>query len=119
VIAVLPSPFALPSALEVTAVSRSRDLSLPPVRVLLPKSLRAYWDGDASVELDARDVGAALAELGRRYPGLAARILDDQGRLREFVHVFVNRDAVRSDGLARELRAGDVVHILPSVAGGA
>jgi sulfur-carrier protein len=91
---------------------------LPAVRVLLPKSLRAYWDGDASVELDAATVADALAALGERYPGLAARILDDQGRLREFVHVFVNRDAVRTDALGRPLRAGDVVHILPSVAGG-
>lgn len=86
--------------------------------MLLPKSLRAYWDGDASVEVEAGSVAEALAALGRRYPGLAARILDDQGRLREFVHVFVNRDAVPTGALGRELRAGDVVHILPSVAGG-
>jgi molybdopterin converting factor small subunit len=91
---------------------------LPAVRVLLPKSLRAYWQGPPSVDIEAESVLDALSELGRRYPGLAARILDDQGRLREFVHVFVNRDAVPTEALGRALRAGDVVHILPSVAGG-
>jgi len=89
------------------------------VRVLLPRSLRMYWSGPADVEVEAQSVEDAIREIARKDAGLAARIVDEQGALRPYVHVFVNEDAVASSALAStRLRAGDVVHILPSVAGG-
>lgn len=92
---------------------------MPAIRVLLPRSLRTYWDAPGVVEIDAETVGLARHALGAKHPGLAARILDEQGELRPYVHVFVNEWAVDPSGLAGvQLRAGDVVRVLPSVAGG-
>lgn len=86
---------------------------------MLPASLRMYWSGPAQVELEATTLAAAVAELERRSPGLGARIVDEQGRLRRYVHVFVNQEPVSHlPPDAVTLRPGDVVHILPSVAGG-
>ena len=90
--------------------------ALPAVRVLLPRSLVQYWGGKAAVDVDAADVGGAIAEVARLNPGVRDRILDETGRLREHVHVFVNRDAVRD--VATKLAKGDVVHVLPAVSGG-
>ena len=53
------------------------------------------------------------------FPGIEDRILDDQGETRPFVNIFVNGENIR-DGAKEntKLNEGDIVHILPSVAGG-
>src|SRR5206468_11886844 len=72
-----------------------------------------------TVEFQAVYLGLAIAELNRRFYGLAYRILADQGRLRRFVNAFVNDQPVSHlSPNDVPLRAGDVVTILPSVAGG-
>ena len=90
-----------------------------PVEVYVPYPLRELTKGQGTVELQANDLASAIAELNRRFPGLAYRILDDQGRLRRYVNAFVNEDPV-SDRLPADvkLHPGDTVTILPSVAGG-
>ncbi|MHB8603959.1 MAG: MoaD/ThiS family protein [Thermoplasmatota archaeon] len=89
------------------------------VRVKLPKSLRDYWSGVETVEVAAATLAEALAALDARFPGLGARILDDQGHVRPYVHVFVNQDAVSNERPEKvALSTGDTIHILPSVAGG-
>jgi sulfur-carrier protein len=95
------------------------DATAGSVEVYVPYPLRGLTNGVGTVEVHAVDFGQAIAELNRRFPGLAYRILDDQGRLRRFVNAFVNEEPVshlRPDDVP--LRAGDVVTILPSVAGG-
>ncbi len=90
-----------------------------PVEVYVPYPLRELTNGLGTVELHADDLGQAIAELNRRFPGLAYRILDDQGRLRRFVNAFVNDEPVSHLSPDQvPLRPGDVVTILPSVAGG-
>ncbi len=89
------------------------------MRVLLPRALLEFSRGEGSVELAAGTLAEALSKLNARYPGIGERILDDRGRVRKFVHVFVNEESVahlEPEGVA--LRSGDTVHILPSVAGG-
>ena len=90
-----------------------------PVQVVLPRALREYSRGKETVNLDAATLAEVVAQLNARFPGLGYRLLDDQGRMRRYVLVFVNDESVAH--LAPEdvpLRDGDIVHILPSVAGG-
>lgn len=92
---------------------------MPRVRILLPRSLRAYWGGAGSADVVAGTVQEAIRHLGERWPGMASRIVDEQGRPRPHVHVFVNQEAVHHADLAGvALHEGDTLHILPSVAGG-
>ncbi len=87
--------------------------------MLLPRALLEYSSGKDSLELSAITLAEALAQLNAQYPGLGERILDDQGRIRKFVHVFVNNDSVSHlEPEAVSLHEGDTVHILPSLAGG-
>ena len=89
------------------------------VEVYVPYPLRELTKGAGTVELRANELGQAIVELNRRFPGFAYRMLDDQGRLRRFVNAFVNDEPVSHLSPAEvRLRAGDVVTILPSVAGG-
>lgn len=89
------------------------------VEIYVPYPLRELTKGAGTVELLADDLAKAIDELNRRFPGLAYRILDDQGRLRRYVNVFVNDEPV-SDRAPSDvpLHPGDEVTILPSVAGG-
>ena len=90
------------------------------VDVKIPTVLRAQVDGQASVSVDGTTVGAAFDELIGRYPGVKANLIGDDGGLHKFVNVYVNDEDIRYlDKLDTVLGAGDVITILPAVAGGA
>jgi len=91
------------------------------VTVHIPGPLRGYAGGASQVVLErgAATLAEALAQVGSRFPGVRDRVLDEQGRVRPHVNVFVDREDVRfGGGLETALRADAVVHILPAVSGG-
>lgn len=101
---------------EPRSVSGGRELS---VEVRLPTVLRAHAGGQASVTAGPGTVAELLQELTRSYPGLEGQLLTDEGTLHRFVNVYVNDDDVRYlDKLDTKVDDGDVVTILPAVAGG-
>lgn len=92
-------------------------------RVVLPGVLRELADGATEIEVPLGPrpltVRAALDAVATGRPELGRRLRDETGALRRHVNVFVDGADIRSrDGLDTELRAGSVVHVLPSVAGG-
>ena len=90
-----------------------------PVEVRLPTLLRPHADGAASVSATGATVGDVFADLTARYPGLADQLVDESGNLHKFVNVYRNDDDVRYlDQLDTKVTDGDVVSILPAVAGG-
>ena len=90
------------------------------VMVRLPTLLRAHAGGRSSVEVDGSTIGEVLGELQQSYPAMAGQVLTEGGSLHRFVNVYVNDDDVRYlDSLATPITKGDVVSILPAVAGGA
>ena len=91
-----------------------------PVEIKLPTVLRAQADGQASVAVDGSTVGEVFNALIERYPGLRGNLLDDAGGMHKFVNVYKDDDDIRYlDGLETKLGPGDVLSILPAVAGGA
>jgi sulfur-carrier protein len=65
------------------------------------------------------DVNGLVERLDELFPGIKDRIFDDQSHTREFVNIFVNGSNIREGrGEYTNLKDGDTVHILPSVAGG-
>ena len=90
------------------------------VEIKLPTVLRAQADGQATVAVDGVTVGEVFGTLVERYPGLRGNLLDDDGKLHKFVNVYKDDDDIRYlDGLDTSLENGDVLSILPAVAGGA
>ena len=86
--------------------------------VRIPPALRSYTDGQDEVVLEATDVAAMLRALEASFPGIRDRVVDEAGRRRPYVNVFVNEELIRASFPESKLNPGDVVHILPSVAGG-
>lgn len=91
------------------------------VTVFVPGPLRDYAGGASRLVLATAPgtLGDALAELGTRFPGVRDRVLDERGRVRPHVNLFVDRRDTRfGEGLATPLAPDSVVHILPAVSGG-
>ncbi|RKN41751.1 MoaD/ThiS family protein [Streptomyces hoynatensis] len=89
------------------------------VTVRIPTILRPYTGGQAEVTAEGATLAEVLADLDRNHQGIAGRVLDDEGRLRRFVNVYVNDDDVRfADGLGTPTPDGAGVSIIPAVAGG-
>ena len=89
------------------------------VSVRIPTPLRPLAGGAAEVEVPGATVAEVLADLGHRFPGFTERILDARGGIRAFVNIYVGDRNIRQlDGLDSALDAGDVLHIVPAVAGG-
>lgn len=87
--------------------------------IRIPTSLRGLTNGSSEVELPAGRLGDLIDGLTSNYPDLGERLIDDGGNLRRFVNVFVAEEDIRFlDGLETEVSAGQVVTILPAVAGG-
>jgi molybdopterin converting factor small subunit len=82
--------------------------------------LRSYTGGAAEVTAAAGTLRDVIAGLDDAYPGLGGRIMDDGGKLRRFVNVYVGDEDVRfAQGLDTQVVAGTRVSVIPAVAGGA
>jgi sulfur-carrier protein len=94
-------------------------MTVMAVEVRLPTLLRPHAEGASSVRSDAATVGDVFAELTSRYPGLAGQLIDEHGGLHKFVNVYRNDDDIRYlEQLDTKVADGDIVSILPAVAGG-
>ncbi|HUY07014.1 MAG TPA: ubiquitin-like small modifier protein 1 [Acidimicrobiales bacterium] len=90
-----------------------------PVEVRLPTLLRPAANGSVSVIVDGETIGEVLKALVSEYPGLSGQVLTEDGTLHRFVNVYLNDDDVRYlDRLETKVGSGDVISILPAVAGG-
>lgn len=89
------------------------------VTVRIPTILRTYTDGRSQVSAEGATLAEVLSDLDRNHAGIAARVLDDAGKLRRFVNVYVNDDDVRfAEGLETATPDGAGISIIPAVAGG-
>ena len=90
------------------------------VLIRIPTPLRRMTNGESKVEIDSSDVGDMVEKLDSSYPGLKARLVDENGDLRYFINIYLNGEDVRFlQGLDTATKSGDEVSIVPAVAGGA
>ena len=88
-------------------------------KIKIPKHLQIKTNGEKIATVNGCDVHACIDELIRQYPGLEGEILDDQGMLLLKWMVYINsRIAGASDELSNPVREGDMIELLPVVAGG-
>lgn len=91
-----------------------------PVTVRLPGALRDATGGQTKVEASGRTLADVFADIERRHPGFRSRVLDDAGRLRTYVNVYIGEDDARANGGAdAPVPEGSEVMVIPAMAGGA
>jgi molybdopterin converting factor small subunit len=87
--------------------------------VRIPTALRTLTGGAAEITAEGSTVGEILKGLDVTHPGMGERLFDEAGNLRRFVNVFVADEDIRFlDALSTPVTDGQVVSIIPAVAGG-
>ncbi len=89
------------------------------VLVRIPTQLRSLTGGQGEIHIEGATVGEVLRGLEVSNPGIGERIFDESGKLRRFVNVFLAEEDVRFlDGLETSVKEGQVISVIPAVAGG-
>ncbi len=89
------------------------------VTIVIPTPLRQFADGKSEIEVEAVTAGEALNRLTTEYGELRKHLYNDQGKLRNFVNVYVGDEDIRHlDGEATPVPDGETIMIVPSIAGG-
>ena len=89
------------------------------VTVKIPTPLRPTTGGQSELKVEGATVGEILNKLDAQFKGFGERVLDDGKNVKRFINVFVNEDNIRDKkDLETELKNGDTISILPSIAGG-
>lgn len=87
------------------------------MKVRIPTPLRSYTGNQTYVVADGSTVAELLDDLGRRYPGIRFRMVDEQGALRQHMTIFVGEERCRD--LSTTLDGVDEVVIMQALSGGA
>ena len=90
------------------------------VKILIPTPLRPFVDGQEEVEFaEADTVNAIFEQLVSGNDQLRKNLYDGNGKLRKFINIYVNDNDIRDlKNEATSLASGDVVSIVPAIAGG-
>jgi molybdopterin synthase sulfur carrier subunit len=86
------------------------------MKVRIPTPLRSYTDQRAEVEADGSTLAELLHDLDRRHPGIRFRMVDEQGRIRRHMRVFLNGET--ADDLDVAIDTADEVVIMQALSGG-
>ena len=87
--------------------------------VEIPAALQGFTGNEKTVEVAGATVGEAFDKLTERYGDLKAQIYDENGKVRSFINIYVNDEDIRfASDLATPVNPGDVIQIIPSIAGG-
>ena len=65
------------------------------VKVIIPTALRQHTNNEDELQLNSRDVKGALQELVTSFPGLKRYLYSDNGRLRNFINIYLNEEDIR------------------------
>ena len=89
------------------------------VVIRIPTPLHSYTQGVDEVRVQGNTVKEVLEALGAAHDGVLARVLSPEGEPRQFVNIYLGSQNVRAlNGLQTPVKDGDVVSIIPAVAGG-
>ena len=89
------------------------------ITVRIPTPLRGYTAGADEVRARGATVAEAMSTLGAAHDGLLARVLTPEGEPRQFVNIYLGSRNVRAlQGMQTPVNDGDVISIVPAVAGG-
>ncbi|HWA67136.1 MAG TPA: MoaD/ThiS family protein [Mycobacteriales bacterium] len=89
------------------------------IEARIPTILRSYTGGEKTVTGEGSTLQELFVDLDSRHEGLRGRLVSEDGSLARFVNVYLNDEDVRFlGGVETPLSDGDVVTILPAVAGG-
>jgi molybdopterin synthase sulfur carrier subunit len=90
---------------------------MPSVRI--PTPLRKLTSDKDEVTINAANIAELIEQMEAQYPGIKNRLCDETGNVRRFINLYVNNEDIRFlSGKETALKEGDIVSIIPAIAGG-
>jgi molybdopterin synthase sulfur carrier subunit len=90
---------------------------MPSVRI--PTPLRKLTSEKDEVTISASSIAQLIEEMESQFPGIKNRLCDESGNVRRFINLYVNNEDIRFlNGKETALKEGDIVSIIPAIAGG-
>lgn len=87
--------------------------------VIIPTPLRKFTNNTARLKVNPGTIEEAVHELTVNFPDLKKHLLDENGKIRSYVNIFVGNDDIRDLQQERTaIQEGAVVSIVPAIAGG-
>ncbi len=85
--------------------------------VWIPSLMQKLTDGREQVEVSGTTVRQVIDELEAAYPGIRARLVNDNDRVRPDIAVAIDGE-ISNEGMRRKVGESSEVHFLPAMAGG-
>jgi molybdopterin synthase sulfur carrier subunit len=87
--------------------------------IIIPTPLRKFTNNSSRLTVSSSNVADVVNELTLNFPDLKRHLLDEQGRIRSFVNIFVGEEDIRNLQDEQTPVAKDtVISIIPAIAGG-
>ncbi len=87
--------------------------------VIIPTPLRRFTNGVETVEVQGSTVNDIFIQLESQFPGIRARLCEENGELRRFINVYVDGEDIRFlNQLQTNVGEKAEVSIVPAIAGG-
>lgn len=85
----------------------------------LPALMKYYVNDLSEVQIKGSTVSQAINDLTSQYPAIKPHIMDDQGRLRRHINLFINKENINNlNGLDTPVDESDIIILMPSITGG-
>lgn len=87
--------------------------------VKFTKNLDRFFPGLGTISVEANTVAEVVSAIDQQFPGLADYIVDERGRLRQHVNIFVGEDMILDrHALSDSVAADSQVYIFQALSGG-
>jgi len=87
-------------------------------KINIPHILRQYTNNQGVVEVNGNTVGQCLNHLIKQFPGIKQEIFDNNGKLHDYIDVYVNGESSYLEELAKPVKPGAELYILFVIDGG-
>ncbi|TDI71795.1 MAG: molybdenum cofactor biosynthesis protein MoaD [Bacteroidetes bacterium] len=88
-------------------------------RINFTQALKRFYPDLEEVDISAENVAEVIQNLNQRYPGLKDYLLDEQGRLRQHVNIFIGNKLIKDkEKLSDKVSEKDEVFIMQALSGG-
>ena len=88
------------------------------IKVNIHPVLRHYTNDQEAVEVNGANVGECLKDLIRQFPGIERGLFNKQGRLFNYVDIYVNLQSAFPEELTKPVKDGDEIQLVMMIAGG-
>ena len=88
------------------------------VTINLHPNLYHFTNDQAVVEVNGSTVGQCLADLVKQFPQIRQGLFGKDGKLLNYVDIYVNQESSYPEELAKPVKDGDELHITLIIAGG-